>query len=200
MDKVNFTKALDAYRAPRGRFRVVEVPTTRYLMVDGHGDPNTSSEFTAAVESLYPIAYKLKFTSKKALMRDYVVPPLEGLWWADDMESFTAARDKSTWNWTAMIMVPDWIPEDTVTDVIAAAEVAGPVLLATLDEGLCVQTLHIGSFDDEGPVLAEMHEKYIPDNGFRMTGTHHEIYFSDFRRVPPEKRRTLLRQPVIVDR
>ena len=81
-------------------------------MVDGHGDPNGSAAFTEAVAALYPLAYAVKFASKRELGRDYVVPPLEGLWWADDMDAFTAARDKSRWDWTLMILVPDWIDED----------------------------------------------------------------------------------------
>ncbi|MDR7275557.1 GyrI-like domain-containing protein [Catenuloplanes atrovinosus] len=187
--KIDFKRTLDAYRATRGRFRLVDVPAMRYLMADGQGDPNTSPAFTAAVEALYPVAYRLKFFSKTELGRDYVVPPLEGLWWADDMDAFTAARDKSRWSWTLMIMVPDWIDE-------AMIPAAGGVRVETLAEGRCVQTLHVGAFDDEAAVLARMHDEFIPGEGLRMTGRHHEVYFSDFRRVPPERRRTLLRQPV----
>lgn len=108
-DKVDFKKTLPSYRARQGRFDVIDVPPMRYLTIDGHGDPNTSPEYTAALEALYPLAYKLKFASKRELGRDYVVPPLEGLWWADDMSAFTTARDKSQWHWTMMLMVPEWI-------------------------------------------------------------------------------------------
>lgn len=203
MTKVDLKKTLDAYQAKRGEFRVVEVPEMRYLMVDGQGDPNTSPAYTAALEALYPVAYTLKFASARELGRDYVVPPLEGLWWADDMTSFTSARDKSRWHWTMMLMVPEWVPDDLVAAAMAkvAAKKDPParldeVRLETLTEGLCVQTLHVGSFDDEAPVLARMHDEFIPDAGLRLSGKHHEIYFSDFRRVAPEKLRTLLRQPV----
>lgn len=200
--KTDFKQTLDAYRAKRDRFRIVEVPDMQYLMIDGHGDPNTSPVFTAAVEALYPVAYKLKFASKRDLERDYVVMPLEGLWWADDMDSFTSARDKSRWNWTLMIMVPDWTDREMFA---AAVEQAGAkkcparlddVRLEMLSEGRCVQTLHIGSFDDEAALLARMHDEFIPGNGLRMAGRHHEIYLSDFRKVAPEKLRTVLRQPV----
>ncbi|WP_433364223.1 GyrI-like domain-containing protein [Actinoplanes sp. CA-142083] len=193
--KTDFKKDLDTYRARRGEFRILDVPDTRYLMVDGHGDPNTSPLFTRAVEALYPVAYKMKFASKIDLERDYVVPPLEGLWWADDMESFTGARNKSRWDWTLMLMVPEWIGEDMCA---AAVERAGAknVRLETLSEGRCVQTLHVGSFDDEAGVLARLHDELIPGQGLRMAGKHHEIYLSDFRRVAPEKQRTILRQPV----
>lgn len=191
MDKVDFKRSLDGYRARRGVFRSLEVPETSYLMVDGHGDPNTSAEFAAAVEALYPVAYKLKFASKRELGRDYVVPPLEGLWWAEDMAAFTTARDKSRWDWTMMLMVPEWIGPELV-----ATAVEDDVRLETLREGPCVQTLHVGSFDAEGEVLARMHDEFIPGEGLRPVGTHHEIYLSDFRRVTPEKQRTILRQPV----
>lgn len=109
--KIDFKRELDCYTAKRNRPQVVEVPDLQYLMLDGHGDPNTPV-YTEAVSALYPVAYKLKFTSKKDLGRDYVVMPLEGLWWADDMATFTNARDKSQWDWTLMIMVPDWITNE----------------------------------------------------------------------------------------
>ena len=202
-EKIDFKKTLDSYRARQNEFRIVDVPEMQYLMIDGHGDPNTSPAFGAAIETLYPVAYKLKFSSKRDLGRDYVVPPLEGLWWADDMDSFTVARDKSRWDWTLMLMVPDWIGEamfsaalDEVRDRAAPARL-DDVRLESLVEGLCVQTLHVGSFDDEAPVLARMHDEFIPGRGLRMTGKHHEIYLSDFRKVAPEKRRTILRQPVV---
>lgn len=88
-------------------------------MIDGHGDPNTSPAFPHAVEALYPVAYKLKFASKGDLDRDDVVPPLEGPWWAEDMDSFTVARDKSRWDWTLMIMVPDWIDQARFTSAVS---------------------------------------------------------------------------------
>jgi hypothetical protein len=190
--KTDFKKEIGAYRAPRGRFAIVDVPDLQYLMVDGHGDPNAGTGFAAAAAALYPLAYKLKFASKRLLGRDYVVMPLEGLWWADDMDSFTAARDKSRWHWTLMTMVPDWIDQDMVT----AAAGSGQVRLEVLAEGRCVQTLHLGPYDDEAGTLARMHDEFIPANGLRMTGRHHEIYLSDARRVTPDKLRTILRQPV----
>lgn len=201
-DKIDFKRSLRGYRAPRGRFEIVDVPDMRYLMVDGHGDPNTSPVFTDTVTTLYPVAYALKFASKRDLGRDYVVPPLEGLWWAVDMDFFTSSRDKSRWDWTMMLMVPDWIDGAMVDSAITrtADKGAPPRLddlrLQELSEGRCVQTLHIGSFDDEAPVLGRMHHGFIPDQGLRMDGRHHEVYLSDFRRVAPERMRTILRQPV----
>lgn len=200
-------KTLDAYKAKRGEFRIVEVPAMQYLMVDGAGDPNVAEAYSDAVAALFPLAYTLKFASRAQLGIDTVVMPLEGLWHAADMESFTSRRDKSAWRWTAMIMVPDHVtPEmfdaavDTVDAKLAKKKQSSPALrsvrLETLDEGLCVQTLHIGSYDDEAPVLDDLHHRFIPENALRMTGLHHEIYLSDARRVEPAKLRTILRQPV----
>ena len=200
--KTDLVKELDSYQARRGEVRLVEVPSRRYLMVDGHGDPNTSEEYAAALAVLYPLAYGLKFLSKRELDRDYVVPPLEGLWWAEDMTAFTTERDKSVWDWTMMLMTPDWLTREHVAstrDAVAARKPGldlGPVQFDELDEGLCAQTLHVGPFDDEGPVLADLHEQFLPQNGLAPTGKHHEIYLSDPRRSAPEKLRTILRQPV----
>lgn len=200
--KIDLKKQLDCYRARRGDFRVVDVPPLRYLMVDGYGDPDTTQAYADALATIYPLAYKLKFASKELLGRDYVVMPLEGLWWAADMASFTSARDKATWHWTVMILVPGWITTQMYEAAVghAAREKPPPSLdevrLDTLREGRCVQTLHIGSYDDEAAVLARMHHEFIPQSGFTMVGRHHEIYLSDPRRVPPPKLRTILRQPV----
>ena len=200
--KIDFKRTIASYHARRDVLELVDVPDLQYLMVDGHGDPNTTPEFAAAVAALYPVAYALKFASRRELGRDHVVMPLEGLWWADDMESFTATRDKSRWDWTLMIMLPDWVDtamfESTVAKTAAKDRPArlDEVRLERLSEGTCVQTLHVGSYDDEAELLARMHEEFIPDHGLRMTGRHHEVYLSDARRVPPEKRRTILRQPV----
>lgn len=200
-------KTLDAYQAKHGEFRILDVPSMQYLMVDGAGDPNTAQAYQDAVSALFPIAYALKFASREQLGIDTVVMPLEGQWHAPDMESFTSRRDKSAWRWTLLIMVPDHVtPEmfDHAVDAVEAkpakkkqpAPALRSVRLETLDEGLSVQTLHVGSYDDEAPVLDELHHRFIPENGLSMTGLHHEIYLSDVRRVEPAKLRTILRQPV----
>jgi hypothetical protein len=201
-DKVDFKKTLAGYRAPWGRFEIVDIPDMRYMTVEGHGDPNRSPAYTDALAALYPVAYTLKFASKRDLGRDYVVPPLEGLWWADDMNAFSADRDKSRWEWSMMLMIPDWIDPDMLESAVEQAGAADPprrlgdIRFRTLSEGLCVQTLHVGSFDEEGPVLERLHQEFVPAHGLRLAGTHHEVYLSDARRVPPERMRTILRQPV----
>ncbi len=200
--KIDFKRTLDSYQAKQGQFRILEVPELQYLMIEGHGDPNTDPSYSTALEALYSVAYKIKFASKSELGRDYTVPPLEGLWWAKDQSSFTTNLDKSSWDWAAMLMVPEWIDLAIFEGAVQKARAKNPsqrlgdIRLQTLAEGLCVQTLHLGSFDDEGPVLQQMHEKFIPENGLQPTGKHHEIYLSDFRRTAPEKLKTVLRQPV----
>lgn len=199
--KIDYKRDLECYQAKRDAPQVVTVPDLKFLMIDGHGDPNTPA-FAEAAKTLYPVAYKLKFASRKALDRDYVVMPLEGQWWADDLDSFTDARDKTQWDWTLMIMVPEWITMDMFTAAVAQVAMKDrparldDLRLEKLSEGLCVQALHIGSYDDEAELLQRMHHEYVPSQGLTMVGKHHEIYLSDARKVEPAKLRTILRQPV----
>ncbi len=201
MTKTDFKKTLKHLYNPPRRFVTVDVPEMQFLMVDGHGDPNTTQDYKDAVEALYAVAYKIKFLSKKGLEKDYTVPPLEGLWWAEDMETFVT-REKSQWDWTMMIMTPDWISAENFTNVVEQVRKAkdpaalDKVRLERYHEGLSVQIMHIGSYDDEGPVLSQMHSDFIPNNGYVGNGKHHEIYLGDPRRVAPEKLKTVLRQPI----
>ena len=201
------SKALDfkrelkhLYRPTAKEFVVVDVPPMNFLMIDGHGDPNTAKEYKDAVEALYAVAYGLKFLSKNELGRDYVVPPMEGLWWTADMEQFSA-DDKSAWDWTMMIMQPEWVTpkmfEETLREVAEKKRLPAlsELRLEARQEGLAVQIMHIGPYDAEAPTIARMHA-FIHENGFELAGTHHEIYLGDPRRVAPEKLKTVLRQPV----
>lgn len=203
MRKIDFKKELKHLYAPgKSDFVVVQVPPMSFLQIDGHGDPNTAVEYQEALEALYAAAFKIKFMSKKELGRDYVVPPLEGLWWAQDMGSFTSQRDKSAWDWTMMIMQPEWITSDMYHSAVSevSAKKVLPALhkleFLTCDEGLSVQILHLGSYDDEGPTILRMHSEWMPANGYAENGKHHEIYLSDPRKTAPEKLRTVLRQPI----
>lgn len=202
MEKIDFKKEWKhLYQPSKKDFEVVEVPVLSFLKVDGHGDPNTAPEYSQAIEALYAVAYKVKFFSKKD-GRDFVVPPLEGLWWAEDVDSFTSALDKNQWYWTMMIMTPDWVLGEMVAS--AREEAAKGKDLPALEklrwepyqEGLSVQILHLGSYDDEGPLLARLHNEWMPANGYAFNGLHHEIYLSDPRRVEPDKLKTILRQPI----
>ena len=201
--KTDFKKEFKhLYQPSKKDFELLEVPEMQFLMIDGQGDPNTAPAYQEAIETLYPVAYKLKFMSKINLKKDYTVPPLEGLWWADDMESFTVKRNKSQWLWTMMIMVPEWISSDMVelAKAVASEKKDLPALskmrFERFEEGLSVQIMHIGAYDDEGPVLKRMHSEYLPANNLTFNGKHHEIYLSDPRRVAPEKLKTVLRHPV----
>ena len=202
MSKIDFKKELKhLYQPSAKQFAVVDVPPMQFLMMDGHGDPNTAQEYTDAVEALYAVAYRLKFVSKKELGKDYVVPPLEGLWWAEDMETFTK-RDKSAWDWTMMIMQPEWNTQEMVEEAVRQVgkkknlPALSNLRLETYHEGLSVQIMHIGSYDEEGPTIHRMHHQFMPENGYEPAGKHHEIYLSDPRKVAPEKLKTVLRQPI----
>ncbi|ANY05149.1 GyrI-like domain-containing protein [Pseudonocardia sp. HH130630-07] len=190
----------ELYAPKPGRMGTVQVPEFRFLQVDGHGDPNTTQAYADAVATLYAVSYAVRAVAGRELDRVHTVAPLEGLWSAADPEVF-ATRDKARWDWTMMIGQPEWITDAIVEEGVAAAAKKGVAALdglrfARYAEGLSVQVLHLGSYDDEGPVLAEMHDVYLPGNGYTWNGRHHEIYLSDPRRTAPEKLRTVLRQPV----
>lgn len=202
MTRYDIKQELKQCYAPRNRdWALVDVPAQRFIAVDGSGDPNTSADYARAVEALYNVAYTIKFASKRTLDRDFVVGPLEGLWWSDRPEVFTA-RDKDAWQWRMLISQPDWITEDFIDDAkqTALAKKGLPAIADVryepMHEGLCAQVLHIGPYDDEGPILAELHGEYLAANNLRMTGHHHEVYLGDPRRSAPAKLRTVLRQPV----
>ncbi len=202
MTRTDFKKTMKEFFAPStDDFSIIDVPALNFLMIDGKGRPGTGEVYQQALEALYAVAYKLKFMSKAALGKDYVVPPLQALWWADDMDTFVR-REKDAWKWTVMIMQPDWITPDMFTEAVAAVEKKkNPAALQKLRlehfrEGLCVQIMHVGSYDDEGPTIERLHQQYLPEHGLLENGRHHEIYLADPRKTPPEKLKTILRQPV----
>ncbi len=200
--KIDLKKELrELYTAPKDRFVLVRVPKLRYLAVSGAGDPNTAPAYAQAVEALFSVAYTLKFFSKRELGQDYVVPPLEGLWWADDWEAFVR-RDFGAWRWTMLVLTPPWITAEQAQAAMAEAGrkrslAALPKLeVEEIEEGPCLQILHIGPYVDEGPTLRRLHREHLPQAGLEPTGLHHEIYLSDPRKTEPRKLRTILRQPV----
>ena len=195
METYDVKKALPTLYAPKQRdFHVVEVPALSFLMIDGHGDPNTSAAYTDALQALYSLSYAVRAIAKNELGRIHTVGPLEGLWSAEDPAVFVSG-DKSAWDWTMMISQPAWITPDVVDAAKRKKRVDG-VRFAVYAEGRSVQVLHVGSYDDEAPVLAALHREYLPEHGLTFNGRHHEIYLSDPRRTAPEKLRTILRQPV----
>lgn len=210
MEKTDFKKTDKAfYTGKGGVWQLIDVPDWPFLMIDGEGDPNTSSAYAEAVRALYMMSYGLKFRSKLVEQRDFTVGPLEGLWWADDMEAFIR-REKDLWKWRMMIRQTDRVTADHVEEVreISRKKLAklkgdrtDPQTLASVrfehyHEGLSAQALHIGSYDDEGPLLSDLHHHYLLENGLVANGHHHEIYLGDPRKVMPSKLKTILRQPV----
>lgn len=200
MAKVDFRKEQPTlFAPPADDFVLIKVPKLRYVKVDGKGDPNKAPAYADAVQWLYAVSYWMKSLSKEA-GQDYVVPPLEGLWWADSPKAFTSGK-KDKWHWTMMIMVPDFVTAKQFKAAVARNEKklgeAPPSLrFEDLDEGLAVQILHVGSYEDEAPKIKRLHEKFLPANGLAPNGPHHEVYLSDPRRVAAAKLKTILRQPV----
>jgi hypothetical protein len=201
MSKTDLKKELKhLYRPSAKEFVVVDVPPMSFLMIDGHGDPNTAQEYADAVETLYAVAYALKFMSKREKGMDYVVPPMEGLWWVDNMAEFST-QDKSAWDWTMMIMQPEWVTQEMFEEALRQVEkkknppALSKLRLEAYDEGLSTQIMHIGPYEAEAPTIASMHA-FIDRNGYQPAGKHHEIYLGDPRKVAPEKLKTVLRQPI----
>ena len=202
MVKLDLRKELKhLYNPPAERFTLIDVPPMNFLMVDGHGDPNiVGSDFQAAMQILYPVAYTIKFAVKKARGLDFPVMPPEGLWWTGADGSLDPSR-KDRWLWTMMLMQPEVvIAEDVAAALVSVRDKKNPTGLGRVRferfaEGRSVQILYVGSYADEGPVIARMHE-FIRENGLQPAGKHHEIYLGDPRRTAPGKLKTVLRQPV----
>ncbi|MBB5953512.1 hypothetical protein FHS29_000082 [Saccharothrix tamanrassetensis] len=202
MATYDLKRELKEFYAPKNTtWELVDVPEQQFVAIDGTGNPNTAPAYTRAVEALYAVAYTLKFASKREAGRDFVVGPLEGLWWADDPEAFTVAA-KDSWNWTLLIAQPPWITPDLVGNARQAAlakkklPAIADIRHLTLHEGRSAQVLHVGSYDDEAPLLANLHDEYFDTHGLTFGGLHHEVYLGDPRRTEPAKLRTVIRQPV----
>ena len=203
----DYKKEYKEFYMPKAQPALIEVPAMNYVAVRGKGDPNGSAAYQEAMELLYGIAFTIKM-SKLGDHRiegyfDYVVPPLEGFWWQEGVDGVDFTR-KDTFCWISLIRLPDFV---TRADFDWAVEEAArkkkrdfsKAEYLTVEEGLCVQIMHIGAFDDEPESVAKMDaflaaEGY--ENDFSDTRLHHEIYLSDFRRAAPEKRRTVIRHPV----
>jgi len=201
MLKLDLKKTLKALYAPSAKaFSIVTVPPLQALMVGGTGDPNTSLVYQQAVEALYGLAYGCKFAAKKTLELDHTVMPLEGLWWAEDMSTFSI-KDKSNWLWTMFIVQPEYITQEMIEPAREALvkkkdlPALPQIRLETYDEGLAAQILYYGAYADEGPTIARLHA-FVDEQGYDLRGKHHEIYLSDPRRTAPEKLKTVIRQPI----
>ena len=202
--KIDYKKTQKEFYQPNAKNPVIiEIPEMQFLMIDGIGSPGDSQEYQDALSVLYPIPFRTKFLSK-AKGKDYVVPPLEGLWWADDMNDFTEGnRDK--WKWTMMIRQPDWITQGMIDEAFAIVREKKPELskllpklrLESYKEGKAAQIMHIGTYSEEGSTVQRVHD-LIQKEGGKFDGLktkHHEIYLSDPRKANPAKMRTVIRQP-----
>lgn len=201
MEKIDFKKEMKEFYRPPRKPVIVDVPPLQFVMINGTGYPGTSQEYQDAMQTLFPVAYTLRFAIKKASILDYKVMPLEGLWWAEDMDVFTIDDRPEEWLWTSMIMQPSQVTKDLFTEAVQTArKKKNPVALTkirleTYHEGLAVQVMHTGPFSEEGPVIENMHQ-FAFDQGYELRGKHHEIYLSDFTRTAPEKLKTVIRQPI----
>ncbi len=202
MIKIDYKKTLKhLYKPSAKKVVIVEVPPMNYLMIDGEGDPNTSQSFQNAIGALYPLSYTLKFMVKKGKIGiDYGVMPLEGLWWVDDMSSFSV-ENKEGWKWTLMIMQPEFITKNMIQESMEQVEDKKDssslplVRFESFEEGRAAQIMHIGPFSEEGPTVEKVH-KFIEESGSQRKWKHHEIYLSDMRRAAPEKWKSIIRQPM----
>lgn len=204
----DFKKAYKEFYMPKGKPEIVTVPKANYIAVRGKGDPNDEGgAYQQAVGMLYAVAYTLKMSYKTDYriegFFDYVVPPLEGFWWQDGVGGIDYS-DKSTFNWISVIRLPDFVTQKDFDWATGEAEKkkhldCSKAEFLTIDEGLCVQIMHIGPFDDE-PATVSMMNAYLLENGYEndFSGSrlHHEIYLSDARKVAPEKWKTVIRHPI----
>lgn len=201
--KLDYKKEFpDIYNPSSKEIQVLTVPPMKFFMVDGKGDPNTSKEFQDAMSVLYGASFtlKMKEIKKKTPTKDYIVPPLEGLWYMPNMKEWSM-EDKNKWQWTVMIRIPDFATDDQITRTIELLKlkpdlVSLPKLRVEIyNEGLSMQIMHMGPYDTEAPTIVKMH-KYAEENGYNLNGKHHEIYLGDPRRGDPSKLKTVLRQPI----
>jgi len=206
----DFKKEYKDLYLPEAKPSVINVPSMVYIMIDGKGNPNTSAEYKAALEILYGLSYSIKMSKMSGTQPEgyfeYVVPPLEGLWWSDD-RAFDGVNvtDKEKLYWTSMIRQPEFVTNEVYETAKKALNKKKQDLdlslarLVSFSEGLCAHIMHIGSYDDE-PVSIAVLEKFIIESGYKNdisdTRKHHEIYLSDPRKAAPEKLKTVIRHPI----
>ena len=188
------------YLPPRDEFVMVDVPELPYFMIDGEGSPD-DDRFKDALKWLWMSVAPVKREARRRMGRNFVEPPLEGLWWADDMRDLVNGV-KDRFKWRLMVPAPGWATLEMYADAIAEVEESrGPapdgLRLDRYDEGMCVQIMHVGPNEHELTTLHRLHHEYLPAHGFVAEGPHNEIYLTDPSRTAPEKRKTVLRQPVI---
>lgn len=201
-------KEFKEYYQPKNKPEIVNIPSINYLAVRGSGDPNDETgDYKKALESLYAVAYTLRMSYKTDYkingFYEYIVPPLEGFWWQDGTDGVNYA-DKTSFNWISVLRLPDFISgKDIEWAVMTATKKkktdCSQVKFLTVNEGLCVQIMHIGPYDNE-PVTVKLMDDYLAQNGYENNlnseRMHHEIYLSDPRKCLPEKMKTVIRHPI----
>jgi len=204
---IDFKKTEKNLYQPKTTPSVIDVPEMTFITVNGKGNPNTSVEYKSAIEVLYGLSYSIKMSKMNGTQPEgyfeYVVPPLEGFWWMPGGEAVDFS-DKDNFHWTSVIRQPDFVSPEVFEEAKKVLVKKKPELdtskarLEVIIEGLCVQVMHVGSYDDELATIATM-EKYAVENGYEIdidvTRRHHEIYLSDPRKVAPEKLKTVIRHP-----
>lgn len=208
MQKLDFKKIDKSfYSGKQHKWVRLQIPQMLFLTINGMGAPG-GNEYIKSIAALYPLAYGLKFL-EKASDKDFVVPPLEAIWWADDKDAFVK-DDRDNWQWQLRIRMPDEISQSSLNEIRQNAILKNnkkkdaptdeahlnSVNLEFITEGDCLQCLHKGPFADEAPVLHALHHDLMPNMGLTFNGDHHEIYLSDPRKTAPEKLKTILRQPI----
>jgi hypothetical protein len=202
MKKLDLKKELKHLYQPSAKeVSFVRVPKFNFLMVDGEGDPNTSKEFQDAIQALYSMSYTMKFMYRNEKNIDYPVMALEGFWWMKEGVEFDWDAKKEDWRWTLMIMQPKYVTKSLVKKAMKELHKKkelpslNKILFESWNEGLSAQIMHIGPFSEERPTIERLHS-FIKESGNAIAGKHHEIYLSDFRRVKPEKMKTVIRYAV----
>lgn len=204
----DFKKEYREFYMPKNQPEIIHVPKANYIAVRGKGDPNEEGgAYQQAISVLYAVAYTLKMSYKTDYKMEgffeYVVPPLEGFWWQEHPDG-VGKPDKSRFHWISVIRLPDFVtPKDVAWAVETAAKKkkldCSSAEFMTIDEGLCVQIMHLGAFDEEPATIARM-DAYLEQNGyvndFNQDRLHHEIYLSDARKTAPEKWKTVIRHPI----
>jgi len=201
MEKIDYKKELkNLYNPSAKEVSAVDVPAMNFLFIDGEGNPNTSPQYSEAIEALFNVSYALKFMVKKTKGVDFAVMPLEGLWWVDDMAKFSVER-KDEWKWTSMIMQPQHVSADDVKLAIDQVRkkkdlpALSKMRFECFNEGNAAQIMHTGPYSAEGPNIAKIHA-FILNSGHALSGKHHEIYLNNPAKTAPEKLKTILRQPM----
>ena len=208
----DFKKEYKEFYLPKNKPQIVNVPKANYIAIRGQGNPNEEGgAYQRAISVLYAVAYTLKMSYKTdykiAGFFEYVVPPLEGFWWQDGILGVDYSK-KDEFNWISIIRLPDFITRENFDWAVKTASEKKKIDCSkaeflTIEEGLCVQIMHIGSFDDE-PATVTLMDKYLEENGYEKdfsdTRLHHEIYLSDPRKTTPDKQKTVIRHPVKKDK